>query len=85
MCEKSGILIQTAYQRTVPIPIQKRRTVPTYRTELPFLHTKLKVVNHSSVSILTAFFGVLDLTGSIATNPLLIVITSGSWTQLELL
>ena len=32
MCEKSRFLIQTAYQRTVPEPLQKRRTVPTYRT-----------------------------------------------------
>ena len=32
-CAKSlGFLIQTAYQRTVPVPSQKRRTVPTYRT-----------------------------------------------------
>ena len=32
MCEKFGFLIQTAYQRTVPEPLRKRRTVPTYRT-----------------------------------------------------
>ena len=27
-----GFLTQTAYQRTVPVPSQKKRTVPTYRT-----------------------------------------------------
>ena len=32
MCKKSGFLIQRAYQRTVPVPSQKRRIVPTYRT-----------------------------------------------------
>ena len=32
-CAKSlGFLIQTAYQRNVPVPSQTRRTVPTYRT-----------------------------------------------------
>ena len=32
-CAKSlGFLIQRAYQSTVPVPLQKRRTVPTYRT-----------------------------------------------------
>ena len=32
-CAKSlGFLIQRAYQRTVPVPLQERRTVPTYRT-----------------------------------------------------
>ena len=32
MSEKLGFLIQTAYQRTVPVPSQKRHAVPTYRT-----------------------------------------------------
>ena len=27
-----GFLIQTAYQRTVLVPLQRKRTVPTYRT-----------------------------------------------------
>ena len=32
-CAKSlGFLIQRAYQRTVPVPLQKRRDVPAYRT-----------------------------------------------------
>ena len=32
-CAKSlGFLIQRAYQRTVLVPLRKRRTIPTYRT-----------------------------------------------------
>ena len=31
--------IQTAYQRTVPAPLQKRRTAPPYRIVLPSLVT----------------------------------------------
>ena len=32
MCEKSGVLIQTAYQRTVLVPLEKRHTIPMYHT-----------------------------------------------------
>ena len=30
-----GFLVKRAYQRTVPVPLRKRRTIPTYRTSLP--------------------------------------------------
>ena len=52
-CVKSlGFLIQRAYQRTVPVPLQKKRTVPTYltrtipkkayRTSVPYFLAKIE-------------------------------------------
>ena len=32
MCKSLEFLIQRAYQGTVPVLLQNRRTVPTYRT-----------------------------------------------------
>ena len=47
-CAKSlEFLIQRAYQRTVPVPLQKRRTVPMYRT-LTILSSLVKAVEFST-------------------------------------